>query len=49
MGEIKIQADYIIDGGDLKGEPSTVVDLVNRRIVRKGAKYEEVAAALKDY
>ncbi|MFZ2412152.1 MAG: L-threonylcarbamoyladenylate synthase [Candidatus Methanoperedens sp.] len=49
VDEIKIQADYIIDGGDLKGEPSTVVDLVNRRIVRKGAKFEEVAAALKDY
>lgn len=49
VDEIKIQADYIIDGRDLKGEPSTVVDLVNRRIVRKGAKFEEVAAALKDY
>ncbi len=49
VDEIKIHADYIIDGGDLKGEPSTVVDLVNRRIVRKGAKYGEVAAALRDY
>ena len=49
VDEIKISADYIIDGGELKGEPSTVVDLVNRKIVRKGAKYEEVAAALKDY
>lgn len=49
VDEIKISADYIIDGGELKGEPSTVVDLVNRRIVRKGAKYEEVVAALKDY
>lgn len=47
--EIKISADYIIDGGELKGEPSTVVDLVNRKILRKGAKYEEVAAALRDY
>ena len=49
VGDIGIKADYIIDGGDLKGEPSTVVDLVNRRIVRKGAKYGEVAAALRDY
>ena len=49
VDEIKISADYIIDGGELKGEPSTVVDLVNRKIVRKGAKYREVAAALKDY
>ena len=47
--EIKICADYIIDGGELKGEPSTVVDLVNRKILRKGAKYEEVANALRNY
>ena len=44
--EIKICADYIIDGGECKGEPSTVVDLVNLKIVRKGAKYGEVLAAL---
>lgn len=44
--EIKISADYIIDGGDCSGEPSTVVDLVNLKIVRKGAKYREVLAAL---
>lgn len=47
--EIKICADYIIDGGELNGEPSTVVDLVNRKIIRKGAKYEEVADALRNY
>jgi L-threonylcarbamoyladenylate synthase len=46
--EIKISADYIIDGGECKGKPSTVVDLVNRKIIRKGAKYEEVVAALLD-
>lgn len=44
--EIKISADYIIDGGECSGEPSTVVDLVNLKIVRKGAKYGEVLAAL---
>ncbi len=44
--EIKIIADYIIDGGECRGEPSTVVDLVNLKIVRKGAKYGEVLAAL---
>ncbi len=44
--EIKINADYIIDGGECSGEPSTVVDLVNLKIVRKGAKYREVLAAL---
>ncbi len=47
--EIRICADYIIDGGELNGEPSTVVDLVNRKIIRKGAKYREVAAALDSY
>ncbi len=44
--EIKLNADYIIDGGECRGEPSTVVDLVNLKIVRKGAKYGEVLAAL---
>jgi L-threonylcarbamoyladenylate synthase len=47
--EIKISADYIIDGGECKGEPSTVVDLVNRRIIRKGAKLEEVKASLENF
>jgi L-threonylcarbamoyladenylate synthase len=46
--EIKISADYIIDGGECKGEPSTVVDVVNRKILRKGADYEKVVAALLD-
>lgn len=49
VDEIKISADYIIDGGECGGEPSTVVDLVNRKIIRKGAKYEEVAGFLKHY
>lgn len=49
VDEIKISADYIIDGGECKEEPSTVVDLVNRKIVRRGAKYREVAAALKNF
>ncbi len=49
VDEIKISADYIIDGGECKGEPSTVVDLVNCKIVRKGAKYDEVVEALKHF
>ena len=44
--EIKISADYILDGGICDGEPSTVVDIFNMKIVRKGAKYDEVQAAL---
>ena len=46
--DLKIEADYILDGGECGGEPSTVVDLVNRKVIRKGAKYEEVLAALKN-
>ncbi|MCX9084638.1 MAG: L-threonylcarbamoyladenylate synthase [Candidatus Methanoperedens sp.] len=46
VDQIKINADYIIDGGDCSGEPSTVVDLVHLKILRKGAKYEEVKAAI---
>jgi len=46
--QIRIAADYIIDGGECSGEPSTVVDLVNGKILRKGAKYEEVKAAMED-
>lgn len=49
VDDISINANYIIDGGECKGEVSTVVDLVNRRIVRKGAKYKEVVDCLKDY
>jgi L-threonylcarbamoyladenylate synthase len=48
VAQIKIAADYIIDGGDCSGEPSTVVDLVNGKILRKGAKYEEVRAAMEE-
>lgn len=46
--EIKVNADYILDGGDCNGEPSTVVDLVNQKVLREGAKYDEVVAALKE-
>ena len=48
VDEIKINADYILDGGECKGEPSTVVDLVNLKIIRKGARSEDVEAALKE-
>ncbi len=46
--DIKISADYILDGGVCSGEPSTVVDLVNMKILRKGAKYNDVFAALEE-
>lgn len=44
--DIKISADYILDGGECAGEPSTVVDLVQMKIIRKGARYEEVMDAI---
>lgn len=47
VDEIKVDADYILDGGECRGEPSTVVDLVNMKVIRRGAKYEEVLSALR--
>jgi L-threonylcarbamoyladenylate synthase len=41
-GECHIPYDILIDGGILPGTPSTVVDLVNRRIIREGALISEV-------
>jgi L-threonylcarbamoyladenylate synthase len=41
-GECHIPYDILIDGGILHGTPSTVVDLVNRRIIREGALISEV-------
>lgn len=41
-GECHIPYDILIDGGILPGIPSTVVDLVNLRIIREGARVGEV-------
>jgi len=49
VDEIKISADYIIDGGECRGEPSTVIDLVNMKIIRKGAKFDEVETFLENF
>ncbi len=41
--KVRVKADLLIDGGECKYRmASTIVDLVNKKIVRKGAKYEEV-------
>ena len=45
-GDVHVPHDLLIDGGRLPGTPSTVVDLVNRRVLRAGAKIEEVTAFL---
>ncbi len=43
VDEVRITADLILDGGVCKyGLPSTVVDLVNMKMIRKGANYDEV-------
>jgi len=43
VDEVRVAADWTLDGGVCKyGIPSTVVDLVNMNIVRKGANYDEV-------
>lgn len=41
--DVKIPVDYVLDGGPCKyGAPSTIVNLHECDIVRKGVKYEEV-------
>lgn len=44
--QVNVVYDFMIDGGTLPGIPSTVVDLVNRKIIRAGAMIEEVASFL---
>jgi L-threonylcarbamoyladenylate synthase len=44
--EVSVPHDHLVDGGDLPGTPSTVVDLTTRRILRKGAEWEAVEAFL---
>jgi L-threonylcarbamoyladenylate synthase len=42
-GEVSIPVDYVLDGGPCRyGAPSTIVNLHECTIVRKGAMYEEV-------
>jgi len=47
--DIRVGADYIINGGECKGQPSTVVDLVNRKIIRIGERFREVKAELENF
>lgn len=48
-GEVKVKADFLIDGGECKyGVASTIVDLIERKVVRKGAKFEEVQKFLEE-
>jgi L-threonylcarbamoyladenylate synthase len=44
--EVYVPFDYLVDGGELPGTPSTVVDLTTCRILRKGPEWEDVEAFL---
>jgi len=44
--ECTVPRELFIDGGRLPGTPSTVVDLMNRTILRRGAQAEAVEAFL---
>ncbi|KUG20344.1 MAG: threonylcarbamoyl-AMP synthase [Methanomicrobiaceae archaeon] len=45
--EVYIPHDLLVDGGELPGTPSTVVDLGTRTILRRGTGWEDVEAFLK--
>jgi len=47
--EVRVPYDLLVDGGTLRGLPSTVVDLAERRILRRGALAEEVDSYLRDH
>jgi L-threonylcarbamoyladenylate synthase len=45
--EIATRVDMVLDGGKCKfGQPSTLLDLVNRKIIRPGAELEKVQRAI---
>ena len=46
--EVRVPYDLLVDGGVLPGTPSTVVDLVDRRILRRSALADEIAAYLRE-
>lgn len=45
--EVDVPFDLLVDGGELPGTPSTVVDLTTRSILRKGKEWEAVEAFLR--
>ena len=47
--EVRVPYDLLVDGGTLSGLPSTVVDLGERRILRRGALAEEVEIYLREH
>ncbi len=47
--EVNVSASAVIDGGKLSGEPSTIVDLVNLKILRCGAGADAAKALLNSF
>ena len=48
-GEVRVDVDYVLDGGRCRyAGPSTIVDLREYRIVRKGAMCEEVERYMRE-
>ncbi|MDN7024552.1 threonylcarbamoyl-AMP synthase [Methanoculleus sp. FWC-SCC1] len=45
--DVDVAYDILVDGGELPGTPSTVVDLTTRTILRKGKAWEDVEAYLR--
>lgn len=45
--ECTVQRDLFVDGGRLPGTPSTVVDLVKKEIIRRGAEADAIEAFLR--
>lgn len=42
ISEVNVRHDYFVDGGELPGTPSTVVDLQAKEIVRPGSELDEI-------
>jgi len=47
--EVRVPYDLLVKGGILSGLPSTVVDLMERRIIRRGTLDEEVEIYLREH
>lgn len=49
VNDALVPHDFVVDVGALQGTPSTVVDLVDREIIRPGADIERIAALLAEW
>ena len=45
--EVAVPYEFFVDGGRIPGSPSTVVDLVAKTIIRRGAQADAIDAFLK--